>query len=299
MDRFDAMRTFIRIVERRSFTLAAQDTGIPRSTVTQVIKQLEARLGVRLLQRTTRTVSPTLDGEAYYRRCMAIIDDVEDAEGAFDGSKPKGMLRLEVQGTFARNFLLPGLSDFFAQYPDVEITMSEGDRWVDLVREGVDCVLRFGNLPDSEMVARRLGDLQRMTYASPGYVERFGMPSGIAALNGHRMVGLRRLSTGHVEPLQFVTGNAVRSVTLPAPMSVTSPDSYIASVRLGLGLAQMPLFHAVDDLKRGTLVRILPDLPPPTVPVSLLYPPNRHLSPRVRIFMDWAAQEFEKRNSPA
>jgi DNA-binding transcriptional LysR family regulator len=299
MDRFDAMRTFIRIVERRSFTLAAQDTGIPRSTVTQVIKQLEARLGVRLLQRTTRTVSPTLDGEAYYRRCMAIIDDVEDAEGAFDGSKPKGMLRLEVQGTLARNFLLPGLSDFFAQYPDVEITMSEGDRWVDLVREGVDCVLRFGNLPDSEMVARRLGDLQRMTYASPGYVERFGMPSGIAALNGHRMVGLRRLSTGHVEPLQFVTGNAVRSVTLPAPMSVTSPDSYIASVRLGLGLAQMPLFHAVDDLKRGTLVRILPDLPPPTVPVSLLYPPNRHLSPRVRIFMDWAAQEFEKRNSPA
>ena len=299
MDRFDAMRTFIRIVERRSFTSAAQDIGIPRSTVTQVIKQLEARLGVRLLQRTTRTVSPTLDGEAYYRRCMAIIDDVEDAEGAFDGSKPKGMLRLEVQGTLARNFLLPGLPDFFAQYPDVELTMSERDRWVDLVREGVDCVLRFGNLPDSDMIARRLGDLQRMTYASPGYVERFGMPSGIAGLNGHRMVGLRRLSTGHVEPLQFVTGNAVRSVMLPAPMSVTGPDSYIASARLGLGLAQMPLFHVVDDLKRGTLVRILPDFPPPTVPVSLLYPPNRHLSPRVRIFMDWAAREFEKRNVPA
>lgn len=293
------MRTFIRIVERRSFTSAAQDIGIPRSTVTQVIKQLEARLGVRLLQRTTRTVSPTLDGEAYYRRCMAIIDDVEDAEGAFDGSKPKGMLRLEVQGTLARNFLLPGLPDFFAQYPDVELTMSERDRWVDLVREGVDCVLRFGNLPDSDMIARRLGDLQRMTYASPGYVERFGMPSGITGLNGHRMVGLRRLSTGHVEPLQFVTGNAVRSVMLPAPMSVTGPDSYIASARLGLGLAQMPLFHVVDDLKRGTLVRILPDFPPPTVPVSLLYPPNRHLSPRVRIFMDWAAREFEKRNVPA
>lgn len=299
MDRFDAMRTFIRIVDRRSFTLAAQDIGIPRSTVTQIIKQLETRLGVRLLQRTTRTVNPTLDGEAYYRRCMAIIDDVDDAEGAFDGSKPKGMLRLEVQGTLARNFLLPGLPHFFAQYPDVEITMSEGDRWVDLVREGVDCVLRFGNLPDSEMVARRLGELQRMTYASPNYVERFGMPSSIAALNGHRMVGLRRLSTGHIEPLQFVVDSGMRRVTLPAPMSVTGPESYLASARLGLGLVQMPNFHAVDDLKRGTLVRILPDLPPPTVPVSLLYPPNRQLSPRVRIFMDWAAKEFEKRNLAA
>jgi DNA-binding transcriptional LysR family regulator len=163
MDRFDAMRAFIRIVERRSFTLAAQDIGLPRSTITQTIKQLEARLGVRLLQRTTRSVSPTLDGEAYYRRCIAIIDDVEDAEGAFGGTKPKGMLRIEVQGTLARHFLMPGLPDFFAHYPDIEITMSEGDRYVDIVREGVDCVLRFGALPDSDMVARRIGLLRRMT----------------------------------------------------------------------------------------------------------------------------------------
>jgi DNA-binding transcriptional LysR family regulator len=148
MDRFDAMRAFIRIVERRSFTLAAQDIAVPRSTITQTIKQLEARLGVRLLQRTTRTVNPTLGGEAYYRRCIAIIDDVEDAEGAFGSSKPKGMLRIEVQGTLARHFLMPGLLAFFAQYPGIEITMTERDRYVDIVREGVDCVLRFGALPD-------------------------------------------------------------------------------------------------------------------------------------------------------
>jgi DNA-binding transcriptional LysR family regulator len=299
MDRFDAMRAFIRIVERRSFTLAAQDIGLPRSTITQTIKQLEARLGVRLLQRTTRSVSPTLDGEAYYRRCIAIIDDVEDAEGAFGGTKPKGMLRIEVQGTLARHFLMPGLPDFFARYPDIEITMSEGDRYVDIVREGVDCVLRFGALPDSDMVARRIGLLRRMTYASPGYIARLGSPSDIDALSGHRMVGLRRLTTGALEPLQFTVADKVCSVMLAAPMSVSGPESYILSAHLGLGLVQMPNFHAVDDLARGTLVRVLSEFPPPAVPVSLLYPPNRQLSPRVRIFIDWAAGEFEKRNAPA
>lgn len=157
MDRVDAMRAFIRVVERRSFTLAAQDIGLPRSTITQTIKQLEARLGVRLLQRTTRTVSPTLDGEAYYRRCIAIIDDIEDAEGAFGGTKPKGMLRIEVQGTLARHFLMPGLPDFFVQYPDIEITMNEGDRYVDIVREGADCVLRFGVLPTATWLRDGLG----------------------------------------------------------------------------------------------------------------------------------------------
>jgi DNA-binding transcriptional LysR family regulator len=299
MDRFDAMRAFIRIVERRSFTVAAQDIGVPRSTITQTIKQLEARLGVRLLQRTTRTVSPTLDGQAYYRRCIAIIDDVEDAEGAFGGTKPRGMLRIEVQGTLARHFLMPGLPDFFAQYPDIEITMSEGDRYVDIVREGVDCVLRFGALPDSDLVARRLGLLRRMTYASPDYLARFGSPADFDALSGHRMVGLRRLTTGALEPLQFTVADSIHSVLLAAPMSVSGPESYIVSARLGLGLVQMPNFHAADDLTRGTLVRVLPQFPPPSVPVSLLYPPNRQLSPRVRTFIDWAAGEFGKRNAPA
>ncbi|HVB66899.1 MAG TPA: LysR family transcriptional regulator [Acetobacteraceae bacterium] len=299
MDRFDAMRAFVRIVERRSFTLAAQDIGLPRSTITQTIKQLEARLGVRLLQRTTRTVSPTLDGEAYYRRCIAIIDDVEDAEGAFGGTRPKGMLRIEVQGTLARHFLMPGLPDFFAQYPDVEITMTERDRYVDIVREGADCVLRFGALPDSDMVARRIGTLQRMTCAAPDYIGRLGSPADIDALSGHRMVGLRRLTTGALDPLQFTVADRVHSVVLAAPMSVSGPESYITAARLGLGLVQMPDFHAVGDLARGTLVRVLPEFPPPSVPVSLLYPPNRQLSPRVRIFLDWAAGEFGKRNAPA
>ena len=208
MDRFDAMRAFVRVVERRSFTLAAQDLGLPRSTVTDAVKQLEARLGARLLERTTRHVAPTLDGEAYHRRCVALMAELEDAEGAFGGARPKGLLRLEVQGTLARHFLLPGLPGFLAQYPDIEISMSEGERWVDVIREGVDCVLRFGNLPDSDMIARRLTILERLTCASPDYLARFGLPKDVDALDGHRMIGLRSLTTGVVRPMDFVVGGA-------------------------------------------------------------------------------------------
>ncbi len=292
MDRLDAMRVFTRVVERRSFTLAAQDTGLPRSTVTDAVKQLEARLGVRLLQRTTRHVSPTLDGEAYYRRCMVLLADLEEAEGAFDGTKPKGVLRVEVQGTLARHFMLPGLPRFFADYPEIELHMSEGDRWVDIVREGVDCVLRFGNLPDSDMVARRVTLLERLTCASPEYLEKHGTPVDWQRLEGHRMVGIRSLTTGHLRPLQFVVEGVPRFVTLPIVMSVTGPESFPPTARLGFGIAQLPRFHIEEDLARGTLVQILPEWLPAPMPVSILYPRNRQLSPRVRVFIDWLAGEF-------
>src|SRR5260370_27996082 len=140
MDRFDAMRVFSRVVERRSFTLAAEDLALPRSTVTDAVKQLEARLGVRLLQRTTRHVSPTLDGEAYYRRCLALIADLEDAESAFSDAKPRGLLRVDVHGTLARHFVLPALPAFLARYPALQLHIGEGDRLVHLVRDGVHCV---------------------------------------------------------------------------------------------------------------------------------------------------------------
>lgn len=296
MDRLDAMRLFLRVVERRSFTQAANDSGLPRSTVTEAIQQLETRLGVRLLQRTTRTVRPTLDGEAYYRRCLNILDDIQEAEGAFSGAEPSGLLRIDVQGTLARHFLLPGLPDFLARYPKFELSMSESDRWVDPVQEGVDCVLRFGALPDSGLIARRVGVLERVTCAAPAYLERFGTPSSIDALDGHRLVGLRSLTTGQIRPLDFVIDGEIRSIELPATFSVTGTESYLAGIRLGLGFAQVPYFHVAADLQRGALVEILGDHRPQSVPVSLLYPRSRQLSLRVRVFLDWAAREFAARN---
>ena len=292
MDRFDAMRVFTRVVERRSFTLAAEDLGLPRSTVTDAVKQLEARLGVRLLQRTTRHVSPTLDGEAYHRRCLALIADLEDAEAAFRGAKPKGLLRIDVHGTLARHFLLPRLRDFLSEYPGIELYMSEGERLVDLVREGIDCVLRAGNLEDSDMAARRVAMLEEVTCAAPAYLDRYGTPGTIDALDGHRMVGFHSSATGALLPLEFMAGGVLRKVSLPATVSVNGAESLVAAARLGLGLIQVPRYHVEGDLEVGTLVPVLPDSPPSPTPVSLLYPRNRQLSPRVRVFIDWVVRAF-------
>jgi DNA-binding transcriptional LysR family regulator len=286
------MQVFTRVVERRSFTLAAEDLGLPRSTVTDAVKQLEARLGVQLLQRTTRHVSATLDGEAYHRRCLALIADLEDAEAAFGGAKPKGLLRVDVHGTLARHFVLPRLPDFLAEYPEIELYMSEGDRLVDLIREGIDCVLRVGNLQDSDMIARRVAMLTEMTCAAPAYIDRFGMPSTIEALDGHRMVGFRSSATGALLPLEFILDGVVRNVHLPAAVAVDGAESLVAAGRLGLGLIQVPRYHIESDLQRGTLVSVLPDYPPTPTPVSLLYPRNRQLSPRVRVFIDWLVEVF-------
>ena len=292
MDRLDAMRLFTRVVDRCSFTQAAHDLDIPRSTATQVIQQLESRLGVSLLQRTTRTVRPTLDGEAYYRRCLAILDDIEDAEGAFRGAAPKGMLRVEVQGTIARHFLLPGLPAFLERHPEIEIAMSESDRWVDVVREGVDCVLRYGALPDSDLVARPVTTLERITCAAPAYLERYGYPQTPEDLKDHRVVGIRLISTGALTPIEFVLADGVRRVDMAAAFSATGTETFRDAVLLGLGLAQMPLFHVLRDLAEGRLVRVLAGYPLPSAPVSILYPRSRQLSPRVRVFIDWVVQRF-------
>jgi DNA-binding transcriptional LysR family regulator len=292
MDRFDAMRVFTRVVERRSFTLAAEDLGLPRSTVTDAVKQVEARLGVRLLQRTTRHVSPTLDGEAYYQRCLSILADIEDAEGAFAGAKPKGLLRVDVHGTLARHFVLPSLPSFLETYPDIEFYMSEGDRLVDLVREGIDCVLRVGIPQDSDMVARRVAMLEEITLASPAYLERHGMPEHPDRLDGHQMVGFRSSATGTLMPLEFIVDGKVREITIPATISVNAAESLHAAARCGLGIIQVPRYHIERYLASGELVQILREYPLTETPVSLLYPRNRQLSPRVRVFIDWLVKIF-------
>lgn len=295
MDRVDAMRVFTRIVERRSFTRAAEDTGLPRSTVTDAIRQLEARLGVRLLQRTTRHVAPTLDGEAYYQRCLTILADIEEAEGAFGGMTPKGLLRVDVHGTLARHFVLPNLPSFLAAYPQIRIHMSEGDRLVDLIREGIDCVLRAGALQDSDMIARRVATLDEVTIAAPSYLDRHGVPSHPGVLDdGHRMVGFHSSATGRLLPLEFTVDGRVRELTLPVLVSVNAAESYLAAARQGLGLIQIPRYHARQALDAGEMVEILAAFPPTRTPVSVLYPRSRQLSPRVRVFIEWLGRVFDR-----
>jgi len=249
---------------------------------------------VRLLERTTRQVNPTLDGEAHYRRCLSLIADLEEAEAAFGGAKPKGLLRVDVHGTLARHFVMPRLPDFLAEYPGIELYMSEGDRLVDLIREGIDCVLRVGDLQDSDMIARRVAMLEEITCAAPAYIERFGQPMSVDDLDGHLMVGFHSSGAGALLPLEFVVDGAAREMTLRATVSVNGAESLVAAARLGLGLIQVPRYHIEDDLKRGTLVAVLPNCPPSPTPVSLLYPRNRQLSPRVRVFIDWLTRAFAR-----
>jgi DNA-binding transcriptional LysR family regulator len=294
MDRLDQMRLFSRVAERRSFSLAARDLGLPASTATDAVKRLETRLGVRLLERTTRHVALTPDGEGYYRRCLAILDDVEDAESAFNGAKPKGVLRVDVQGRLARRFLLPSLPRFFAEYPGIDLHMSEGDRFVDLVREGVDCVLRVGELADSEMVARRVAVLPEVTCAAPSYIDRFGVPERWDRLKGHRMIGCLSSATGYVLPLEFEVDGVLKTVTLPSVLTVSAAESYGAAAKLGLGIIQAPRWGVEEAFAEGSLVPLLEDTPPSPSPVSLLYPKNRQLSPRVRVFIDWVIKEFKR-----
>lgn len=294
MDRLDAMRIFSRVVERKSFTAASEDLGLPRSTVTDAVKQLEARLGVRLLQRTTRHVSSTLDGEAYYQRCISILDDIEDAEGAFAGAVPKGLLRVDVHGTLARHFVMPNLPSFFKSYPDIELYMTEGDRFVDLVREGIDCVLRVGEPQGGDMIGRRVAVLEEVTCASPDYLKRYGTPQSADALDGHVMVGFRSSATGTLIPLELSVNGKVIYRQLPTIVSVNAAESFIAAARQGLGLIQIPLYHAQMELDTGSLVHVLPNIPPTPTPVSLYYPRNRQLSPRVRVFIDWLAGVFRE-----
>ncbi|KAB2786999.1 LysR family transcriptional regulator [Brucella anthropi] len=298
MDRFDAMRVFTRVLERCSFTLAAEDLGIPRSTVTDAIKQLERRLGTQLFLRTTRHVNPTLDGQAYYQRCIEIIASIEDAEGGFSGAKPRGLLRVEVQGTLARHFLLPELPAFLEKYPDIELYMTEGDRFVDPVREGIDCVLRVGLLQDSDMIARRVAMLDEVTVASPAYLARFGEPQHPDQLtDGHQMIGFRASGSIARMPLEFMVDGKLRTVTIPAPVSVNAAESYTAAASLGLGIIQIPRYHAIRHIADGKLVQILHAYPPSSSPVSVVYPRDRQLSPRVRVFIDWIAVILARQNN--
>jgi DNA-binding transcriptional LysR family regulator len=292
MDRFHEMQIFVRIMERRSFTQAAEDLQVPRATVTNIIKRLEERLGTRLLERTTRLVKPTLDGEAYYQRCLRLLTDLEETEELFSNAAPKGLLRVNLQGTLARHFVVPSLPEFLRRYPGIELHIGEGDRLVDLVREGIDCVLRAGNLQDSSMVARRVAELEQVTCASPGYLKRHGTPKKLDDLSGHRAVNYVSTVTGKPYPLEFITRDGMKLVTLPSQVSVSGADVYTGAAVAGLGLVQVPRYRIAEELGNGALRVVLASLPPPPLPVSVLYPQNRQLSSRVRVFADWLKDQF-------
>ena len=289
MDRLTTLPLFVRIVDRGSFSAAAADLGVSRPVATAAIKALERRLGARLLQRSTRHVQPTVEGEAYYRRCVAILADVEDADRLAAGAVT-GLLRVDIAGHLARTMLLPSLPAFLARHPALTVYLGEGERFVDLVREGVDCVVRAGALADSDMVVRRLGVMAEITCASPAYLAEHGTPTSPDDLNRHVMIGFVSSRTSQPLPLEFTRSGEVIEVVLPARLLVGGAETSAAAARLGLGLVQAPRYRFADDLASGALVEVLEAFPPTPTPLSVLYPSHRQLSPRVRVFVNWLVE---------
>lgn len=292
MDQVKAMKVFVRIYERSSFTLAAADLNLPRATLTHTLNQFEAWLGTRLLERSTRRVRPTLDGEAYYQRCVQLLAELEEAELAFRTVAPKGRLRVDLHGTLAKHFVIPALPEFMARYPEIELSISEADRFVDLIAEGVDCVLRAGTLGDSTLIGRRVANLQQITCASPAYLRKYGEPASLDELSRHRAVNYVSRTTAKLFPFEFMVDGELREVAIEGALSVFGAEIYAASAVAGLGLIQCPRYRMVQQISQGLVREILTATPPPPMPVSVLYPHNRHMSPRVRVFVDWLAEVF-------
>jgi DNA-binding transcriptional LysR family regulator len=289
LDRLATLALYVRIVERGSFTAAAADCGISRPVATAAIKELERRLGTRLLQRSTRHVQPTAEGEAYHRRCVAILADLEDADRGASGAIA-GLLRVDVVGNIASRMLFPRLPEFLARHPALTIHFHEGERFVDLVREGVDCVVRAGVLKDSDMITRQLGVMEEITVASPSYLATHGVPTGPDDLQHHHMVGFVSSRTGQPIPLEFRRNGEVLEVMPPARILVGGADTACAAARIGLGITQAPRYRFQEDLANGALVEVLAEYPPTPTIISVLYPSSRQLSPRVRVFVDWLVE---------
>ena len=293
MDQVKAMKVFVRIYERSSFTLAADDLNLPRATLTHTLNQFEAWLGTRLLERSTRRVRPTLDGEAYYQRCVQLLAELEEAELAFRSVVPKGRLRVDLHGTLAKYFVVPALPQFMARYPQIELSISEADRFVDLIAEGVDCVLRAGTLGDSALIGRRVANLRQVTCASPTYLRKYGEPKSLAELSEHRAVNYVSRTTAKLFPFEFMVNGELQEVSIEGALSVFGAEIYSASAVAGLGIIQCPHYRMAELIERSVMREILNETPPPLMPVSVLYPQNRHMSPRVRVFVDWLAEIFE------
>lgn len=297
MDRLDAMRLFTRIVELGSFSRAADERGLPRATATYAIKEMEARLGTRLLERTTRQVRPTLDGHAYYERCVHLLAELEDAESALGhtAANPRGTLRLDLHGAHATHIVLPRINEFRQRYPHIELKISSGDRLVDLVREGIDCVIRAGTPKDSSLVARRLAVMPEAICASPDYLARHGVPANPEDLLRHQAVGFFASGREHTYPFELVVDGQLREYALAGWLSVNDASSYLVAAQQGCGLIQLPRYRVQEHLDDGSLVEVLSGWRSPGLPVSAMYPYHRQLSPRVRVFVDWAATLYREK----
>ena len=296
LDRFDAMLAFTRVVELGGFTKAATSLNLPKTTVSAQVQALEARLRVKLLNRTTRRVSVTTDGAAYYERAVQLLQELEETEALVSQAtaSPKGRLRVDVPASLGRRVIIPALRSFLDRYPDIELEMGCNDRRVDLVEEGVDCVIRGGELTDLSLVARRVASLKLVTCASPAYIAEYGMPQAPTDIERHVGVHFFSSTTGRV--FEFDFNKDGKRIELMAGKRVLFNDgeSCTEATLAGVGISQLPTYMVQDYIASGELVVVLGTYLSDDLPLHVLYPQNRHLSTKVRAFIDWISELFQE-----
>jgi DNA-binding transcriptional LysR family regulator len=298
MDRFDAMQAFVRVVESGSFTKAAETLHMSKTSVTQLIQQLEARLRVKLLNRTTRKVNVTADGAVYYERAVRVLADVDDAETSLSSAStlPRGRLRVDVPSPFARTILIPALPDFYARYPDIQIDLGVSDRMVDMIGENVDCVVRGGELTDQSLMARHIGDLRLGVYAAPDYLNRAGVPAHPRELEDshHRIVGYRWARTGKLFPMVMQRDGETVQTQGRYVLAVDDGNAYLEAGLAGLGILWLPHYMASKSQASRALVPLFEDWCLESMPMYVAFPPNRHISIKLRVFIDWVVELMAK-----
>jgi LysR family transcriptional regulator for bpeEF and oprC len=291
MDKFQAMALFVRVVDMGGISRAADSLGIPSATATTLIQKLEASLGVKLLNRTTRRVSVTPDGAAYYSRAKGILAEVRDAEESLSqrSSVPQGRIRVDAPTLIARSVIVPALPRFFALYPDIELALACNERHFDLVAEGIDCALWVGEIGEASLVARRVGFLYFATCAAPAYIAAHGVPAHPRELAQHRCINHFSPRTGDRVEWAFSRDDERVNAVFPGHLALEDENSYVTAAEAGLGIAQMPAFVVKEAMERGALDLVLAEWFPEPSPLHVVYPQSRHLSRRVRVFVDWLA----------
>jgi len=298
MDQLQAIRGFSRVVEAGSFTRAADSLDMPKATLSKLVQDLEAHLGVRLLQRTTRRVTVSPEGRDYYDKALRVLRDLEDIDSSFNlaHGKPRGHLRVDVGGSTASAVLIPALPEFLARYPDIRLDLGVSDRSVDLIGDNVDCVVRGGPLDNSSLVARALGQATMVTCATPGYLKSFGIPAYPDELkNGHRLVSYVSAQNGRAVPFRFAHKGEMTEIRPEHRMGVNESNAHLAAALAGLGIIQTFRYAAGSALADGSLVEILQKWRPAPYPFHVVYPQNRHVTHRLRVFIDWLVESFPPR----
>lgn len=291
MNKLQAMEVFVQVVDAGGFTRASETLQLPKATVSTLVASLEAALSVKLLHRTTRQVSVTADGAAYYERCLRILSDVKDAEESISRSRlnPSGRLRVDAPTGLSAELIVPALPSFFAQYPDIQLELGCSDRIIDLIEEGVDCAVRGGNLGDSSLIARRVGLLNFVTCAAPSYLERYGTPQHPRDLERHLCINYFSSKSGKVYPWDYNRDGERIEMNLPGRIALNDSNAYIQAGLAGLGIIMMTDVQLASRGADGALVRVLEDWVTDPLPIHVVYPQNRHLSAKVRVFVEWVA----------